>query len=75
METKSMKQHMGMRTANAISNTIIHVLLVVISVIWLAPFFCIVVQSFRINPTGMTRYLFNNPEAALKELVKLLPMQ
>ena len=28
METKSMKQHMGMRAANTISNTIIHVLLV-----------------------------------------------
>ena len=66
-ENESMKQHMGMKASARISNTVIYVVLVLISVIWLAPFFCIVVQSFRINPTGMTRYLFNNPDAALKE--------
>lgn len=66
-ETAGMKQHMGLKATARISNTVIYVLLILISVIWLAPFFCIVVQSFRINPTGMTRYLFNNPDAALKE--------
>ncbi len=66
-EGDSMKQHMGIKATTRITNTVVYVLLVIISIIWLAPFFCIVVQSFRINPTGMTRYLFNNPEAALKE--------
>ena len=66
-EGEGMKQHMGMKASARISNTVIYVLLIIISVVWLAPFFCIVVQSFRVNPTGMTRYLFNNPDAALKE--------
>ena len=57
METKSMKQHMGMRTANAISNTVIHVLLIVISVIWLVPFVCIVLQSLRVESTWQVGYI------------------
>ena len=57
METKSMKQHMGIRTANAISNTIIHILLVVISVIWLVPFICIVLQSLRVESTWQVGYI------------------
>ena len=63
----SMKQHMGMKATSRISNTIIYVVLVIVSVIWLIPFVCIVIQSFRVSPTGMTRYLFENPEAAVKE--------
>ena len=66
-EGEGMKQHMGMKTMSRISNTVIYVVLIIVSIIWLVPFFCIVVQSFRIQPTGMTRYLFENPEAGLKE--------
>ncbi len=66
-ENESLKQHMGMKATQRITNTVVYVLLIIISIIWLAPFFCIVVQSFRVQPTGMTRYLFENPEAALKE--------
>ena len=57
METKSMKQHMGMRAANTISNTVIHVLLVIISVIWLVPFVCIVLQSLRVESTWQVGYI------------------
>ena len=57
METKSMKQHMGMRAANTISNTVIHVLLVIISVIWLIPFVCIVLQSLRVESTWQVGYI------------------
>ena len=64
---ETMKQHMGMKATSRISNTIIYVVLVLISIIWLIPFVCIVIQSFRVQPTGMTRYLFNNPEASVKE--------
>ena len=52
-----MKQHMGMRAANTISNTIIHVLLVIISVIWLIPFVCIVLQSLRVESTWQVGYI------------------
>ena len=65
--TASMKRHMGLKAASRISNTLIHIILVVISVIWLIPFICIVIQSFRVQPTGMTRYLFANPDAEMNE--------
>ncbi|MBR2604669.1 MAG: sugar ABC transporter permease [Clostridia bacterium] len=48
---------MGMRAANTISNTIIHVLLVIISVIWLVPFVCIVLQSLRVESTWQVGYI------------------
>ncbi|MBQ9188128.1 MAG: sugar ABC transporter permease [Clostridia bacterium] len=48
---------MGIRAANAISNTIIHILLIVISVIWLIPFICIVLQSFRVESSWQVGYV------------------
>ncbi len=57
METKSMKRHMSMRAANTISNTVIHVLLVIISVIWLIPFVCILLQSLRVESTWQVGYV------------------
>ena len=59
--TASMKRHMGMKAASRISNTIIHIILVLISIVWLIPFICIVIQSFRVEPTSMSRYLLNHP--------------
>jgi len=60
------KQHMGMKAKNRLSNTILYVILVVMSVIWLVPFVCIVVQSFRIYPTGLANRLFVHPELDYK---------
>ena len=51
------RQHMGLRTSRLISNTIIHILLVVISVVWLIPFICILLQSFRIELKGPVGYV------------------
>ena len=56
-EKKTMKRHMGLRATNAISNSVIHVLLVIISIIWLIPFVCIVLQSFRMELTGQVGYV------------------
>ena len=53
----SQKRHMGMRAANTISNIIIHILLVVISVVWLVPFVCIILQSFRVESTWPVGYV------------------
>lgn len=61
-----MKRHMGMKAANRISNTVLYVILVLISIIWLVPFVCIVIQSFRVSPTGTSRYLFENPDIPFK---------
>jgi len=57
MSEATAKRHMGLKTSRAISNTAIHVLLVVISIIWLVPFVCIVLQSFRVEGTGPVGYV------------------
>lgn len=56
-EKKAIKRHMGLRASNAISNSVIHVLLVIISIIWLIPFVCIVLQSFRTELSGQVGYV------------------
>ena len=56
-EKNSMKQHMGIRAANTLSNTVIYILLIVISVIWLLPFIFIVLQSFRMESTSQVGYV------------------
>ncbi len=51
------KRHMGIKASNAISNTFIHILLVFITLIWLVPFVCILLQSFRTESTHMVGYV------------------
>ena len=51
------KRSLGIKATNFISNTIIHILLVVITVIWLIPFVCIVLQSFRCESQHMVGYV------------------
>ena len=47
------KRHLGIKATNAITNTIIYILLAIITVVWLFPFVCIVLQSFEVGKTGM----------------------
>ena len=51
------KRHLGIKAVNAISNTVIYVILAVIAVVWLVPFVCIVLQSFRCESTHMVGYV------------------
>jgi arabinogalactan oligomer/maltooligosaccharide transport system permease protein len=51
------KRSLGLKASNMISNSIIYVLLVVICIIWLIPFVCIVLQSFRCESTHMVGYV------------------
>ena len=52
-----LKRHMGQKAANTISNTIIYILLIAMSVIWLLPFIFIVLQSFRVELRGPVGYV------------------
>ncbi len=52
------KRHAGMHAKKVVSNTIIYVILVLMSIIWLIPFIFIVLQSFRCESTSMTGYVF-----------------
>ena len=42
-----MKQHMGLKASQRLSNTIVYIILIIMSIIWLVPFVAIVLQSFR----------------------------
>lgn len=52
-----MKQHMGLKASQRLSNTIIYILLVIMAVIWLVPFVLIVLQSFRVESTNRVDYI------------------
>ena len=51
------KRHMGLKASRTISNTIIYLVLIVMSVVWLIPFICIVLQSFRVESTWQVGYV------------------
>ena len=51
------KRHMGQKSVNRISNTLIYILLVIISVVWLIPFVFILLQSFRVESTYQVGYI------------------
>ena len=57
MSESSMKRHMGLRASRTLGNTLIYILLITISAIWLIPFFCIVLQSFRVESTWQVGYV------------------
>ena len=48
---------MGLRASRTLGNTLIYILLIAISAIWLIPFFCIVLQSFRVESTWQVGYV------------------
>ena len=47
----------GRKASRRISNAIIYVVLVLMSIIWLVPFVCIVIQSFRVEDTNIVPYI------------------
>ncbi len=56
-EIDRQKRSIGLKASARISNTIIYILLVIISFIWLLPFIFIVLQSFRCEVTGPVGYV------------------
>ena len=55
--TAPIKRHMGLRASRTLSNTAIYALLISISIIWLIPFVCILLQSFRVESTWQVGYV------------------
>lgn len=51
------EKHMGMKAKNRLTNTIIYIVLIVISLIWLIPFVCLVLESLRVECTYQVGYL------------------
>ena len=57
-ETKIKKSGLGARTSRRISNTIVYIILIAITLVWLFPFFGIVMESFKVNTKAMDGELF-----------------
>ena len=55
--TGPVKKHMGLKASRALGNTAIYILLIVVSAIWLIPFICILLQSFRVESTWQVGYV------------------
>ncbi|MCD8307620.1 MAG: sugar ABC transporter permease [Clostridia bacterium] len=51
------KTHMSQKAKNTVVNTIIHIVLVIICVVWILPFVGIVLESFRCESTGPVGYI------------------
>lgn len=51
------KRSIGLKASARISNTIIYIILIVMSVVWLIPFICILLQSFRVESTWQVGYV------------------
>ena len=57
MSEATSRRHMGLKASRTVSNTLIYILLVSISIIWLIPFVFIVLQSFRVESTHQVGYV------------------
>ena len=51
------RAHIGMKAKNRLSNTLIYILLVIMTVVWLVPLACILLESFRVESTGQVGYI------------------
>ena len=49
---------LGMSSKRKLSNAVIYIILVLMSIVWLIPFFCIVFQCFRVESTQQVGYVF-----------------
>ena len=56
-QAASNKTHMSQKTKNIIGNTIIYIVLVIMSIVWILPFIFIVLESFRVESTGLAGYI------------------
>ncbi len=51
---RAQKQHMGIKAKRTISNVIIYIILSIMTVVWLIPFFCILLQSLNVDGKYLT---------------------
>ena len=57
-DNKLQKSGLGAKASRRISNTIIYIILITITLVWLFPFFGIVMESFKVNTRAMDGELF-----------------
>ena len=54
---KENRKHLGLKTKTKIGNTLIYILLIFLSIVWLFPFVCLLLQSFRVESTTISNYV------------------
>ena len=69
-DTTIHKTGLGARASRRLSNTVIYIILILITCIWLFPFFGIVLESFRVETTQQVPYLFPK-ELGLDNYIRL----
>ena len=57
-KTTIKKSGLGARASRRIGNAVVYAVLIVITLVWLFPFFGILMESFRMESTAMKGYLF-----------------
>ena len=58
MSKNLQKTHISAKTSSRISNTIIYIILIAISLVWLFPLFGLILESFRVETTQQVSYLW-----------------
>ncbi len=58
MSKNLQKKHLGAKASSRISNTIIYIILITISLVWLFPLFGLILESFRVETTQQVSYLW-----------------
>ena len=51
------KKHMGLKAKERLSNTIIYIILILMSIVWLIPFIFLVFESLRVETTNQVGYV------------------
>ena len=67
---KIKKRGLGQKASRRLSNTVVYIVLVIISIVWLFPFFGILLESFRVETTAQVSYLWPK-EFGLDNYIKL----
>lgn len=52
------KSHIGKKAGRRISNIVVYTVLITITIVWMFPFFGLVMESFKVNTTAMDGQLF-----------------
>ncbi len=52
------KTGLGAKTSRRIGNTVVYIVLIIITIVWLFPFFGIVLESFKVETKAQTSYLW-----------------
>lgn len=56
-ELTKRRKHMGVKAKRTVSNVAIYIVLVLMTIIWLFPFFGILMESFRVESSGVAGYI------------------